>query len=162
MGQENCGRTHGYSYSITYSSWKCAKTRCRNPKNAQYSDYGGRGIEFSITWEKFEDFLRDMGERPSKKYSLDRIDVNGNYEPGNCRWVKMKTQLRNKRNNRIIEYNGKSQCLADWADEIGIDLDILWARINKYGWTIEETLTKPVGNPRGKSRRYAEQYSHSD
>ena len=89
------------------------KHRCLNPNAKKYADYGGRGIKICDRWlESFENFYRDMGERPSKKHSIDRIDNNGNYCPENCRWVTMKEQARNKRTNRTMLYNGKKICVS--------------------------------------------------
>lgn len=94
--------THGHSrrrgkgFSKTYSSWHAMRCRCLNPKHKQYADYGGRGIRVHETWNKFENFLADMGERPEDK-TLDRIDVDGNYEPGNCKWSTQKEQTANRR-----------------------------------------------------------------
>ena len=87
------GETHGYYGTTTYKSWDSMKARCRNKNNPKY---GGRGITFCKRWEKFENFLEDMGERPEGT-SLDRIDTDGNYEPGNCRWATIEEQNRNRR-----------------------------------------------------------------
>ncbi|MGB1952215.1 MAG: AP2 domain-containing protein, partial [Marinobacter sp.] len=79
-------------------AWKGARARCGNPKSIGYKNYGGRGISVCSEWaNSFERFLSDMGEKPSASHSLDRIDPDGNYEPGNCRWATPETQARNKR-----------------------------------------------------------------
>lgn len=85
------------SMSSTYKQWAGMKTRCSNPNHQAYKDYGGRGIRVCDRWLVFKNFLVDMGERPSKLHSLDRIDVNGNYEPSNVRWATPKEQVANKR-----------------------------------------------------------------
>ncbi len=87
--------THGYFGTPTYKAWEGAKSRCHNRKCPQYLNYGARGIRFSSGWDKFEMFLADMGPKPSG-HSLDRINNDGNYEPGNCRWVKPSVQIRNR------------------------------------------------------------------
>jgi len=87
---------HGQSKSKTYVSWRMMKQRCLNPNNRDYKDYGGRGITVCDRWMKFENFFADMGERPEGT-TLDRIDVNGNYEPNNCRWATSDIQASNKR-----------------------------------------------------------------
>jgi len=97
------GKTHGMYKSITYSSWRSMIHRCTNVKGRQYPDYGGRGITVHEDWRKFENFLADMGERPSRDYSLDRIDNDGNYEPSNCRWATRSEQQKNKRPARLRE-----------------------------------------------------------
>lgn len=91
------GKTHGMRGTPTHNSWRSMKHRCLNPKGRQYPDYGGRGITVCARWMKFENFLADMGERPGKEYSLDRIDNDGNYEPSNCRWATRSEQQKNKR-----------------------------------------------------------------
>lgn len=87
---------HGLCYSRTYRSWRHMRSRCTNPNDASFKYHGARGITVCERWNKFENFLADMGERPSGT-SLDRIDFNGNYEPGNCRWADAYTQATNRR-----------------------------------------------------------------
>jgi hypothetical protein len=136
-------KKHGMKGTPTYSSWISARKRCRNPKSPDYYLYGGRGIKFCSRWDDFENFLNDMGLRPSMAYSLDRIDVNGDYEPGNCRWATQREQGNNTRCNRLLEFNGKSQSLAQWAREIGISRDTLGKRLES-GWSVEKALTTPL------------------
>lgn len=134
---------HGHSpkhgkLSPTYQSWSAMKQRCLNPNSADYFRYGGRGIQICDSWREFEAFLRDMGERPEGA-TLDRVDVNGNYEPGNCRWATCKQQGRNRRDNRLLAYNGKTQTLTEWAEEIGISRTSLTSRLSQ-GWSLERCL----------------------
>lgn len=119
LKKEN-GKTHGYKYSITYSSWSSARDRTLNPKSKDFYRYGGKGIGFSDHWNKFENFLADMGERTSKDFSLDRIDGNKGYEPGNCRWATAKEQARNRKDFVILNVGGKKIPLVDYATQIGI------------------------------------------
>lgn len=93
---------HGYTGRSEYSSWQGMKDRCLNPNSASYPDYGGRGIMVCERWLSFENFLEDMGPKPSKKYSIERIDVNGDYEPGNCKWA---TQTEQNHNLRVAKRN---------------------------------------------------------
>lgn len=138
---------HGHSRasgkSSTYTSWNNMVNRCKNPNVPNYSDYGGRGIKVCDRWLKFENFLADMGEKP-KRTSIERINNNGDYEPGNCRWATNKEQQNNKRNNRLITFNGKTQTMAQWAEEFCVEMYILSNRINRDGWTIERALTTKI------------------
>jgi hypothetical protein len=94
----NSSRVHGMKFTTEYKSWTHMKYRCNNPKSNCYSYYGGRGIKVCERWNNsFENFLEDVGKKPEKSYSLDRIDFNGNYEPGNVRWADKKTQANNRR-----------------------------------------------------------------
>lgn len=134
--------THGMSQTRTFRIWADMRKRCENEKTAHYHNYGGRGITVCERWARFENFLADMGEAPGDK-TLDRIDVNGDYEPSNCRWATIEQQARNKRTNRIIRFNGDAMCLADWAKSLNMDIGTLHTRLAE-GWTVEQALTIPV------------------
>lgn len=112
---------HGKSNTKTYIKWASMKQRCNNASNANYRNYGGRGIEICERWLKFENFYNDMGDPPTEKHTLGRIDNNKGYFPGNCRWETMKQQQNNKRGNRIIEFNGKIKTVSQWAEFLGIN-----------------------------------------
>lgn len=135
--------THGHAgkkKSPQYQSWGCMIARCTNQNNTGYADYGGRGIKVCDRWLSFENFLEDMGDRPEGT-SLDRIDNNGNYEPGNCRWVSSEIQARNHRRNINLTFNGITRTLVDWAKEIGISAPALKRRLKL--WDIKTALTTP-------------------
>ena len=135
----------------TYVSWYGAKYRCLNKKARKWKNYGGRGIEICERWKNdFAAFLADMGERPPGT-SLDRIDNDGDYEPGNCRWATCKQQQRNKRNTKWIEYNGVVKDAASWVDEFGMNGRILVNRV-RNGWDAEVAFETPV-SPVGPGRR---------
>ncbi len=134
----------GINYKrATYSSWSCALRRCNNVKCKDYPNYGGRGIRVCERWLDFRNFLEDMGDVPHK-LTLDRIEVNGNYEPGNCRWATQKEQQNNRTNNRIFEYAGESLNVSQWAERYSIKSSLLNNRIYSLGWTIEKALSTPV------------------
>lgn len=136
----NAARTHGWSSRSQYRAWLTMRSRCTNPKNADYKRYGGRGIKVCDRWQVFENFLADMGECPVG-LTLDRIETNGNYEPGNCRWATNHDQHRNKSSNVNLTFNGKTQCCADWANELGLSRNAISKRYRK-GLPVEQILAK--------------------
>lgn len=139
--------THSMSDTPEYRTWAnvCERTECKGASS--YAYYGGRGIKMCARWrESFEAFYADMGPRPSPKHSLDRIDVNGDYAPENCRWVTHKEQMRNMRRNRMITFRGETKCVAAFAEQYGLTLTRATARLHR-GWSVERTFTTPQ-NPR--------------
>lgn len=138
------GHTTDRHQSKTYGAWAGMIKRCINPNNAEYHNYGGRGIKVCNRWQKFTNFLEDMGEAP-EEHQIDRIDNNKGYHKENCRWATPKQNSRNKRNNRFITHNGKTQCLSAWSEEVGIHRATIVARILR-GWSIAEALTEPMRN----------------
>lgn len=134
--------THGLSGQPEYQVWASMKERCNNPNTANFSDYGGRGIEVCARWNDYAMFIADMGRRPVG-CSIDRINNAGNYEPGNCRWATRKEQNRNTRKNKMLTHAGAVRCIAEWADETGINETIIRQRLS-LGWDVARTLTEPV------------------
>lgn len=128
--------------TATYICWQQAKKRCRCADDKDYSSYGGRGIRFCRRWDKFENFLADMGEKP-KGMTLGRIDNDGHYEPKNCEWQNRTQQARNKRNTVYLTVRGIRKPLAQWAEEIGVQAGTIRARL-RAGWTHEEA-TRTAG-----------------
>jgi hypothetical protein len=122
----------------TYDTWAQMLTRCRNPNHKWYHRYGGRGISVCERWLTFENFYEDMGEKPAG-LTLDRVDNDGNYEPGNCRWVAQKQQIRNRENTLMVEYEGKMTPVAELSERFGIRHKRVVARL-KRGLSIEEAL----------------------
>lgn len=135
-------RKHSMSNSAIYRVHQSMINRCHNPNTKAFRYYGARGISVCSRWRDFQAFIEDMGI-PASGQQIDRINPNGNYEPGNCRWVSVKQQQRNKRSNRIIQFNGMSLCMAEWAEKTGIPIHVIHKRI-KVGWTVDTALTKPV------------------
>lgn len=133
--------THGGHKTLAYRSYQSAKDRCTNPNNPKYEHYGKRVILFSF--ENFEKFLAHVGPRASKKYSLDRINNEGNYEPGNVRWTTHQSQCRNTRKNVLLTYQNETLCIAEWAEKLNLNQTTIRSRI-RYGWTVERTLSTPI------------------
>lgn len=139
--------THGKSKTKEYKVWKKMKERCLNKNCKEYEYYGKRGITICSSWDKFENFLKDMGELPGLGYSIERIDVNKSYEPSNCKWIPKSKQSRNKQNTIRLTHNGKTKALIDWAEELGVPYSALRARKDR-GWSDERILTEPVKSNR--------------
>lgn len=133
--------THGMTGRRVYNCWQNMKIRCNNPKTSGYHNYGGRGIKVCRRWLKFENFYADMGDPPSPKHSLDRIDVNGNYCKRNCRWATSTEQCNNKRDNVVLTYRGKTMSVADWARHLSIPKGTIFTRLS-YKLPIETVLSK--------------------
>ncbi len=150
-------RTHGQYGTPEYRAWAGMKVRCYDIRCPQYGDYGGRGIKICARWlgpEGFQNFFNDMGHKPSAEHSIDRIDVNGGYEPGNCRWATRKEQRVNQRNPRLkmLTYKGETLTVTEWAERLGISNHTLGARIRR-GWDVAKALEMPLdtshSNPKG-------------
>ena len=139
---------HGLVNSTEYSSWENMLQRCYNKNNNRFSHYGEKGIVVYDEWKKFENFYADMGPRPEGT-SLDRIDNNGNYEPGNCRWATRTQQMRNTSRTKMLTYNGVTKCLSAWAEDIGIGESGLHNRLRKL--SVEEAFTRPIKRRKNKT-----------
>jgi hypothetical protein len=141
-------RRHGHKtkakgMSPTYSAWINMTQRCNNPKRHDYPRYGGRGISVCKRWHMFENFLADMGERPSLAHSVERKKNWLGYSPANCQWATLVEQARNRSNNHRLRFDGKDLPLSAWAEEVGIRADTIRWRI-KLGWSVDRALTQPV------------------
>lgn len=133
---------HGMSGTPELDAWNKMHNRCRDTNSKRY---GGRGITVCERWAEFGNFLNDMGPRPGSGYSLDRIDTDGNYEPGNCRWATTIQQMNNTSRNIILCHDGERKTLPTWAREFGISQKVLRERIKRRGWSIQRALETPVG-----------------
>jgi hypothetical protein len=132
-------RRHGLHGTRTYRIWAAMLQRCTNPHNSSYSRYGARGIGVCKRWQSFENFLADMEQPPTNKHSLNRIDNNKGYNPSNCQWATVSTQLRNTRRNVQLTINGITKVAKDWATEYGIPANTILQRI-RAGWSPEEVV----------------------
>lgn len=133
---------HGKGETREYFIWCQMKSRCQNSSNKSFHNYGGRGIRVCVRWENsISNFLSDMGECP-KGLTIERINNDGNYEPGNCRWATQTEQQRNKRTNRNLLFRGELLCVAVWARRLDRYPSELLRRLNN-GWSVEETLATP-------------------
>lgn len=141
-GTKSCGCSRRKNRPPEYEIWRGMIRRCYSPSAHGYGLYGGRGISVCDEWKSFDNFYLDMGPRLSSELTLDRVDTNGNYCPVNCRWATWKDQNRNKRNNRILHYDGKRMCVHEWAEVVGINPITLGSRLD-HGWPIERALTEP-------------------
>lgn len=141
---------HGGVGRSEYIVWRAMIRRCTDANHRGFRDYGGRGILICERWREFPNFLSDMGPRPSKEYSIDRYpNLDGNYEPGNCRWATRSQQARNRRNNHLISFNGLTLPLTDWSERTGLSESTIRARLRDYHYSAEDALTVPLyGRPR--------------
>lgn len=130
---------HGMYGTPEYRAWVSMLGRCTNPSIRSYPNYGGRGIRVCPEWEDFETFFAAMGRRPTSGHSLDRIDVNGNYEPANCRWATVKEQARNKRTSHVLSVGGESATISEWAERTGIGKGTIRERLRR-GWSPERAI----------------------
>lgn len=148
-------KTHGLSGTAEYKAWKKIKERCYNKKCKEYKYYGGRGIKMCNRWRcSFQNFFSDMGNRPinmkgrkRNEYSIERRNTNKNYTPDNCYWATQSQQSRNRRDSILLTFNGRTMSLHNWADEFGIDPNVVKARYYR-GKSVEACLTI------GKLRRF--------
>ncbi len=131
------------SRTSEYRTWWHMMERCHNPEDPSYENYGARGIAVCDRWRlSVNDFVNDVGKKPSPNHSIDRIDNNGNYEPGNTRWADAVTQVRNRRVTVNLTLGGETKSMAEWSEITGIPYYSLKTR-RQLGWTDEEILTKP-------------------
>lgn len=114
-----------------YNTWRGMHERCRRKRSISYNNYGGRGISICERWYKFQNFVDDMGEKPSKNHELDRINNDGNYCPENCRWATPLEQNRNSRHTKKVEWNGKIVCITELSEIVGLPPPTLYSRYQK-------------------------------
>jgi hypothetical protein len=140
-------RTHGLYGTPEYVSWNAMKNRCSNKSSPVYFRYGGRGITVCQRWlDSFENFLEDMGSRPSDT-TLDRIDVNKGYNKDNCRWANNLTQANNKTSTHLITLNGETMSVMEWCRRLNYNYGVIQARLHKLQWSVEDAFSKPTKAP---------------
>lgn len=134
---------HGMSKTTIYNRWNAMLTRCNNPKNSHYKDYGGRGIKVCKKWKQFVNFLADMG-MPQRGMTLERKNNNQGYNKRNCCWATRTAQARNSRKNRMVSAFGITKPFSEMAERFGIGQPALRARLDNLGWNAEDALTRPI------------------
>jgi hypothetical protein len=139
--------THGRAKTTEWNIWCGMRKRCTNPFDHKFADYGGRGIKVCERWSDFAAFYADMGPRPSAKHSIERLNNDGDYEPGNCCWATRSEQANNQRKNVFVEFDGKRMTVSQWETALGINAGALKLRLRR-GWPIEEAMTRPYTNSR--------------
>lgn len=143
-------KSHGKSRTREYIIWSSMKLRCKNINNPCYKDYGGRGITYDPSWEKFENFWYDMGETYKNNLTLERIDNDKGYYKDNCKWACRKEQGRNRRTSVMITYKDATKCLSDWARFYNINRGTLYSRVIEMGWDFDKAVNVPVKTKKRK------------
>lgn len=142
---------HLMSDSRLYSIWDLMKQRCFNVNRKEYPNYGGRGITICVEWLESKNFIDwSLNNGYADNLTLDRIDNDGDYCPENCRWVDRKTQQNNRRNNRLITYNGITKTITEWANDNGLPYYVLKKRLDILGWSFEKAISEPIRNNKSK------------
>lgn len=147
--------THNMTNTRLYKIWYTMKQRCYYTKHKSYNNYGAKGIRICQEWindfQSFYDWAIKNGYDENAKYgkcTLDRIDVNGNYEPDNCRWVDMKVQTRNRTNNHLLTYNGETHCISEWAEKLNIPKYAIMNRLRQK-WNLQKIFNTPIRKRKG-------------
>lgn len=152
--KKSTNERHGGHGTRLYNIWAHIKTRCLDPDYDCYNHYGGRGISVCDEWKNSFAAFRSwaISNGYNDKLTIDRIDVNGNYEPSNCRWATISEQSKNKRNTKLVTFNGETLCASDMASKYGVDKNTLRQRLNR-GWSVKDALLSKAGDIRG-NRKY--------
>lgn len=158
MGHTSCvarmkfEKVHGHTHPIspTYKSWDSMKSRCTNPNDPSFGRYGRRGIKVHPDWFRFENFLTDMGERPSN-LTLERAHNDEYYGPLNCVWSTRKEQAQNRSNSHLVTIGSVTKCLTEWCEQYGIEIALVRWRMKHSCATYEEALSRPI-RPKAKQK----------
>lgn len=148
---------HGMTRTPEYRAWAAMRNRCRNTSK-MYAHWNGRGIKVCSRWDVFENFLADVGPRPGRGYSIDRINVDGDYDPSNVRWATRKQQANNTTKTFRIKFNGVDEAVCDVAQRVGLKPSTLYTRVTKYGFSVEDAIKSPLlknqYDPRSPKQKY--------
>lgn len=155
MGKLKHGHARRGAKTRAYLAWESMLRRCYNPRQPGFDRYGGAGIGVCARWQNYSGFKADMGDCRAG-HSLDRIDNDRGYEPGNCRWVPMAAQASNKRSNHRLTHDGRTMPIAAWARHLGLSERTLRSRIVDCGWTVERALTTPLISAADRARMAVE------
>lgn len=142
---------HGMCDTIEYKSWGHMMERCFNPNCDDYPEWGGRGITVCERWRTFKNFINDMGMKPGPEYKIERIDNDGNYEPGNCKWATQKEQGRNQRSNVVLNIGGVKKIMVEWSEMVDVPYKTITQR-KRAGWQDWECVM-PVGYKRKSKKK---------
>jgi hypothetical protein len=132
--------THGMRKTSEYRAWHSMRARCLCSTHQAYARYGGRGLKIDPSWDSFETFFADMGPKPSPQHTLERVDNNQGYGPNNCEWAVWKAQNRNRRNTRMVDWDGRILPLVEACEIAGLDYPKTWSRIHRLGWSVQRAL----------------------
>ena len=144
--------THGMKKTGEWRSWSSMRTRCNNPAATGYDRYGGRGITICEQWDDFETFLKDVGPRPSPDYTLERLDNDKGYFPGNVHWATCREQANNRHGNRKITRDGVTKGISEWASQFSLSKNTLKNRLNR-GWPVERLFDPPMVQKHEKNKQ---------
>jgi hypothetical protein len=152
-------RKHGMFGTKEYNAWAGIIQRCTNNRVKAYPRYGGRGITVCDRWiGSFETFYKDIGKAPSRRHQIERLDNDGPYSPENCAWALPEAQARNRRSSRLIQYQGESLTVAEWAQRSGVPYELLRYRLSR--WSVEEALARPVNRQPRPLKDPSNRYLH--
>lgn len=143
---------HGLASHPLYGVWCAMKQRCNNPNHKNFAEYGGRGVAICERWLSFQNFMDDMGNRPSPAHTIERRDNNGLYSPENCVWATRSEQNENTRQTKLITFDGVTLSRGKWARRLGLHRKTLACRLDRLGWSVERTLTTPARPIRQRER----------
>jgi hypothetical protein len=156
------GFTSGGIVQPQYAAWTNMRQRCHNPNHPRFPDYGGRGITVSEDWRRsFPKFHDEMGPRPSPQHTLDRIDNDGPYASGNCRWADTATQRRNSRSAHTATISGITSCVADLASRFGMPRHTVYSRLRR-GWSLADALTRPIQRKKSRASKQVNIHREED